>query len=315
MKTILKKFTKVLGLGLVTLSLIQCSDQEPVWKSKDKTKAVATTTMVADLVRVIGGDEVEVYGLMDAGVNPHSYEGTPRDTMALKSSDLVFFSGLHLEHKMAERLEKMDRAHAVTSKMEKSDLIFPAEEFAIYGDPHVWGDPILWSKGVQVVVDALSVQEPANAATYQRRGDSYVKELNELKVWVTNRLNEIPAERRFLVTSHDAFMYFSRAYGLEVRAMDGLSPDDKAGPKKVKELVQFIQDKKLKTIFPEHAVNEKRIQAIAQEAGISISNKKLFSDATGKLGKMETVGDETYDLGSYIGMQKHNVNAIVEGLK
>ena len=117
------------------------------------------------------------------------------------------------------------------------------------------------------------------------------------------------------MTSHDAFMYYAKAFGFEVRAIDGLAPGDKGGPKKVKELVAFIKEKNLKMIFPESAANSKGISAIAKEAGVAVSEHELFADATGTRGVMETVNGETYDVGTYIGMIKHNINAIVEGLK
>ncbi len=299
-----------------TLLASSCNKKNKViWKTDDKVKVVATTTMVTDLVKQIGGDKVEVYGLMDEGVDPHSYEGKPTDTIATKTADLVVYSGLHLEHKLADMLEKMDKSVAATTEMDKKSLITPEEELSQYADPHVWGDPQLWAKAVKPVVEALSKTDATNADYYKKRGDVYLVELNRLYVWSKKRLTEIPDEHRVLVTSHDAFMYFSRAYGLEVKAIDGLAPDDKAGPKKVKDLIQFIKDRKLKMIFSEHAVNAKSVKSIAQDAGVAISEKELFSDATGISGEMETVNGETYDLGTYIGMQKHNVNAIVGGLK
>jgi len=206
-------------------------------------------------------------------------------------------------------------SHAVTSGMGKSDLIIPEEKYSKYADPHVWGDPMLWAKTILVVVKALATKDPENGDKYASRGAAYLAELAELNNWAQERLSEIPAERRILVTSHDAFMYYSRAFKFEVRAIDGLAPGDKGGPKKVKELIEFIKDKQLKMIFPESAANSKGIAAIAKDAGVAVSEHELFADATGKRGEMETVNGETYDVGTYIGMMKHNVNAIVEGLK
>jgi len=304
-----------LAAALGSLLLSSCNKKAEIWTSEGKVKVVATTTMVADLVNQIGGDKVEVHGLMDEGTNPHSYENKASDTVATKSADLVFYSGLHLEHKLAEALEGMSNSTAVTSGMDKASLIAPAEGVSEYSDPHVWGDPELWIEAVKPVVASLSKADAANAEYYKKRGEAYVAELVELDKWSKSRLDEIPAENRVLVTSHDAFMYLSKAYDLEVKAIDGLSPDDNAGPKKVKQLIQFIKDRKLKMIFPEHAVNAKSVESIAQDAGVAVSKLELFSDATGVSGEMETVNGETYDLGTYIGMQKHNVNAIVEGLK
>lgn len=314
----MKLIHKVSLLLTVTCALLalSCNNKKgATWKSTDKVKVVTTTTMVTDLVKQIGGDKVEVYGLMDEGIDPHSYTGKTSDTLATKSADLVIYSGLDLEHKLADMLERMENTLAVTAGIEKGLLIRPEADLSQYSDPHVWGDPQLWVKTVQPVVDALSKADAANADYYQKRGDAYIVELNELYAWSKKRLAEIPAEHRVLVTSHDAFMYFSRAYDLEVRAIDGLAPGDKAGPKKVQDLIKFIKDRKLKMIFAEHSVNAKSVNSIAQDAGVSVSDKELFSDATGSLGEIETVNGESYDLGSYIGMQKHNVNAIVEGLK
>jgi manganese/zinc/iron transport system substrate-binding protein len=304
----------------VTLVLSNCTEKS-VWQSSDpfenggKLRVVATTTMVQDLVKVIGGDEVEIYGLMGDGVDPHSYTERSTDTTALKSADLVFYSGLHLEEKLQENLEHLKTSHAVTSSMERSELIIPEEKYSKYADPHVWGDPMLWAKTIDVVVDALVAKDPKNAEKYKERGVVYLEELKELNKWAKQRLSEIPVERRILVTSHDAFMYYSRAFDFEVRAIDGLAPGDKGGPKKIKELINFIKEKQLKMIFPESAANSKGIAAIAKDAGVPVSEHELIADATGRRGEMETVNGETYDLGSYIGMMKHNVNAIVEGLK
>lgn len=307
--------------SMLMLLLSGCSKKNQVWESDEtfesgaKLKIAATTTMVQDLVRVIGADEVEIYALMGAGVDPHSYVERPTDLTALKTADLVFYNGLHLEEKQQENLEKLETAHAVTGGMEKSDLIIPEEKYSKYADPHVWGDPMLWSNTIDVVVKAMAAKDPNNGDKYAERGKAYLAELIELDDWARKRLSEIPAERRILVTSHDAFMYYARAFDFEVKAIDGLAPGDKGGPKKIKELVKFIKDKQLKMIFPESAANSKGIDAIAQDAGVAVSEHELFADATGKRGEMETVNGETYDLGSYIGMMKHNINAIVEGLK
>jgi manganese/zinc/iron transport system substrate-binding protein len=318
-----KQSTIKIVLSLLMLALSNCSEKNnsQIWKSNEpfesggKLRITATTTMVQDLAKVIGGDEVEIYGLMGDGVDPHSYTERSTDTTALKSADLIFYSGLHLEEKLQENLEHLKTSHAVTSSMDRSELIIPEEKYSKYADPHVWGDPILWAKTITVVVDALVAKDPENSEKYKQRGEAYLLELIALDKWARERLSEIPAERRILVTSHDAFMYYSRAFDFEVRAIDGLAPGDKAGPKKVAELIDFIKAKELKMIFPESAANSKGIAAIAKDAGVAVSEHELFADATGKRGEMETVNGETYDLGTYIGMMKHNVNAIVEGLK
>ncbi len=314
---------KLVAMGLSLLVFNSCGGKgsQNVWESADgfesgaKLKIAATTTMVQDLVKVIGGDDVEIYGVMGEGVDPHSYSSRSSDRQALKSADLVFYNGLHLEETLQKNIELLKTAHRVTSGMEKSELVQPEEKYSAYADPHVWGDPLLWSKTIDVVVDALVAKDAKNGEKYKERGDAYRKELMDLSEWAKGRMREVPAERRILVTSHDAFMYYARAFDFEVKAIDGLAPGDKSGPKKVEELVAFIRERQLKMIFPESAANKKGIEAIAKDAGVAVSDKELYADATGKVGELETVNGETYDLGSYIGMIKHNVNAIVEGLK
>ncbi len=300
--------------------LTNCSEKT-VWRSTEpfetggKLRVTATTTMIQDLVHIIGGEDVEIYGMMADGIDPHSYTQRASDVTAMTTADLIFYNGLHLEATLQRKLENLENAHAVTKKLNQDALIQPSEENTKYADPHVWGDPLLWAKTITVVVDVLSKKDPANESRYSSRGAAYREELAALNTWVKSRIGEIPAEQRYLVTSHDAFMYFSKAFDIEVRAINGLAPGDKGGPKKVAELVDFIKEKEIKMIFPESAANRKGVKAIAQDAGTTVSEHELFADACGKRGDMETAHGETYDIGTYIGMIKHNVNLVVDGLK
>ena len=310
----------LLALCISIFSLTSCSEKS-VWKSTNsfesggKLRVTATTTMIQDLVHIIGGEEVEIYGIMADGIDPHSYTQRASDVLAITSADLIFYNGIHLEATLQEKLENLENAHVVTSQLHQDELVQPEEENSKYADPHVWGDPTLWAKTIPVVVDALSKKDPANKDKYSARGAAYREELIALNTWVKSRVEEIPTDQRYLVTSHDAFMYFSRAFNIEVRAIDGLAPGDKSGTKKVAELIDFIKVKNIKMIFPESAANDKAIKAIAQDAATTVSEHELFADACGKRGVMETSNGETYDVGTYIGMIKHNVNAVVEGLK
>lgn len=280
---------------------------------------VTTTTMVTDMVRYIGGERVHVYGLMGAGVDPHSYQVLFKDTAALKKADLVFYSGHHLEGKMQDVLEKRNESKggvfAVTDAIDDSKLLKPQEAFENYYDPHIWGNPEIWAECVDVVVKALSEADPEGAEEYEFRADEYYEQLQELHAWVKKRVEEVPAGQRVLVTSHDAFFYFGKAYGFEVRGLQGISTNSESGLKDRADLVQFIKDRKLKMIFPETSVNKKGIEAVAEEAGVKVSEHELFSDAMGEPGDKVTLHGETYDKGTYIGMIKHNVNTIVDGLR
>ncbi len=314
--------TIVIGIVLGCLFWMLKSNQDFVKLDKavgSKLRIVTTTTMVTDLVRIVAGDDAAVTGLMGPGVDPHSYQVTFNDTAALQKADLIFYSGQHLEGKMQDvlvkRAEKHGAVFAVTDGIEKSNLLMPEEEFQGYYDPHVWGDPKLWAKCIKVVANALSEADPGRAEDYQRRADDYHSELLALGEWVRQRISEVPSSQRVLVTSHDAFNYFGQAYGIQVRGLQGISTNSESGLKDRAELVAFIKERQLKTIFPESSVNAKGIKAVAAEAGVKVSEHELFSDAMGEPGDLVDLHGEIYDKGSYIGMIKHNVNTVVDGLK
>lgn len=312
----------VLGLlfGGLALLLKKSADDVTDGSPDDALlQVVTTTTMVTDMVTIIGGERVSVKGLMGAKVDPHSYQVTFKDTAALQKADLIFYSGQHLEGKMQDILEKRAKnkggAFAVTDALEESQLLKPQEEFQGYYDPHIWGNPKLWANCVDVVVKALSEADPEGAAEYELRADMYFDELKALHEWVEKRVAEVPESQRVLVTSHDAFFYFGKAFGFDVKGLQGISTNSESGLKDRADLVQFIKDRKLKMIFPESSVNAKGIKAVASEAGVKVSKHELFSDAMGEPGDVVELHGETYDRGTYIGMIKHNVNTIVDGLK
>ena len=320
----MKLYSRVLALmSLILLSLSSCSDPASiaVFEENGKLKVTATTTMVADLVRQIGGDHVQVHGLMGPGIDPHEYAETFRDTAAIKAADIVFYSGLHLETNMQATFEAMNakseragRVIAVTAAIPKDQLITPESDYADAHDPHVWGDPSTWRMTIPAVVEGLSALDEANADAYRQAGERYAVELGELAKWGQQRVQEIPAQRRVLVTSHDAFHYYARAFGFEVQGLEGVSTKGDASLKRNRELVEFIKQRGVKTIFSESSVNNKGIAAIARDADVVVSKEELYADATGE-DKMETRHGETYNHSTYIGMLKHNVNVIVEGLK
>ena len=261
-----------------------------------KLRVVTTTTMVTDMVKIIGGERILVQGLMGPGVDPHSYQVTFRDTAALQGADIIFYSGHHLEGKMQDVLEKRAKKHggvfAVTDGIAKADLLQPEEEFQGYYDPHIWGDPALWAGCLSVVVDALSEADPNGAEQYQERAGRYRDELLALHNWAQARIGEIAPEQRVLVTSHDAFHYFGKAFAVEVKGLQGVSTNSESGLKDRSDLVDFIQRRALKTIFPESSVNAKGIRAVAAEAGVQVSEHELFSDAMGEPGDTVTLHGE-----------------------
>jgi manganese/zinc/iron transport system substrate-binding protein len=279
----------------------------------DRVRVTATTTMVADLVRQVGGDAVEVYGLMGPGVDPHLYKASARDVTRLQQAEVVFYSGLMLEGKLQDVLVRLGRTGkpvvAVTSGLPEKDLLRPPGH-GEHPDPHVWFDVLLWSKAVDVVVRGLGDVRPAARETFVARGREVTAKMQALHEWALRRVAEVPPAGRVLVTSHDAFNYFGRAYGFKVVGLQGISTVDEASLAAVTQLVDFVKQNRVKAIFVESSVPPNAIRRISQDAGAKIGGE-LFSDAMGTAGQMEN----GHDLGTYEGMIRHNVTTIVEALK
>ena len=282
-----------------------------------KLNVVTTTTMVTDMVKEIGGERVEVVGLMGPGVDPHLYKPASGDVVKLQRAKVIFYSGLMLEGRMTDLFFRMARAgklvYAVTESIPEKDRLEPPE-FAGHWDPHVWGDPILWSKCIATVVDGLSKADPAGAADYAKSGKAVVASYEAMKAWALQRIAAVPRKQRILVTSHDAFNYFGQAFGFQVVAVQGLSTVTEAGLADIAKTVDFIKQKKIKAIFVESSVNPAAIERVSKDAGVKIGGE-LFSDACGRAGDIHEAHGEKYDVGTFVGMIKHNVNTVVDALK
>jgi len=266
--------------------------------------------MVADLVRNIGGSHVRVTQLMNAGVDPHLYKASPGDIKSLSEADIVFYSGQHLEGKMADHLHQLSRTKrsvAVTDGIAAEKLL-KNEDGVV--DPHLWFDVSIWQLASKRVLDELCKYDPNHAGDYTKAANAYDVELQKLHEYARTQLASIDNSRRVLVTAHDAFHYFGRAYQLEVKSIQGISTESEASVKQVNDLVAFIVDRKIKAVFVESSVSEKNIKALV-EGCASRGHKvdiggELFSDAPGADGTPE---------GTYVGMVKHNVDIIVKALK
>jgi manganese/zinc/iron transport system substrate-binding protein len=281
-----------------------------VYRGDFPIRAVCTTGMVADLVRNVGGDHVAVTQLMGEGVDPHLYKASTGDASALNGADVIFYSGLHLEGKMADLFVRMARkkpTFAVTEGIGEEHVL-ESEDGG--HDPHVWFDVSLWRKCVDVVRDALVKFDPKHAKEYESRAADYGKQLDTLHEEAKTRMASVPADRRVLVTAHDAFRYFGRAYGVDVRGIQGISTDSEAGVKEINALVDLLVKKKIKAVFVETSVSERNIKALVegcQSRGHAVKiGGELFSDAMGKDGTPE---------GAYPGMVRHNVETIAKALE
>jgi manganese/zinc/iron transport system substrate-binding protein len=274
-------------------------------------QVVATIGMVADVVRNVGGEHVKVDQICGPGVDPHLYHPLTDDVRMLSNADMVFYCGLMLEGKMTDSLIQIARkrpVHAVTEMISQSLLLEP-EEFSGHFDPHVWNDVSAWSQTVTVVEKSLANFDPQHASEYEQNGAEYRKKLATLHQYGIDSLATVPAGRRVLVTSHDAFNYFGRAYELEVIGVQGLSTESEAGVQHINNLVDMLVQKNVKAVFVESTVPRKNIQALQEGAASKghevVIGGELFSDAMGLSGTYEA---------TYEGMLDHNITVVTRGL-
>jgi manganese/zinc/iron transport system substrate-binding protein len=302
-----------LALFLV-ITLISCSlDNKDGTAPKEIINIVATTGMIADAAQVVGGPKVEVAGLMGPGVDPHLYKASAGDVALLSKADLIFYNGLHLEGKMSEIFEQMNKRGidtvAVTDGIDRSMLLTPPEFKGNY-DPHVWFDVSLWMKVVGTIRDNLIQKDPENADLYRANTERYLADLSELNQYVKTTTRTLPEDKMVLITAHDAFNYFGKGYGYEVRGLQGISTESEAGTADVQELAAFIVERKIPAVFVESSVPPKYIEAVqaaARAKGFNVEvGGELFSDAMGNPGTPEE---------NYIGMVRHNINTIVNALR
>ena len=284
----------------------------PADLSQRPIQVVTTIGMITDIVKNVGGERVRIIGLMGPGVDPHLYKASEGDVTRLAEADVVFYGGLHLEAKMAEVFERMQgrvTTVAVTDKIDRALLLAPPEFEGAY-DPHVWFDVRFWMQAVESVRDTLAQVDPVNAGRYESNTRAYLAELQALHEYVRARAASVPPEQRVLITAHDAFNYFGRAYGFEVRGLQGISTATEAGTADVQGLAAFIAERKIRAIFVESSVPQRTIEAVqaaVRARGFDVQiGGELFSDAMGNPGTPE---------GTYIGMVRHNIDTIVDALK
>ena len=275
-------------------------------------RIVATTAMVADIVRAVAGERASLTVLMGEGVDPHLYRATRSDVARMLEADLIFYNGLLLEGKMTDALVRVANSgkpvFAVTELIDESYLMAPPAFEGAF-DPHVWMDPSAWTKAVEVVRDSLAKVDPANAAAYGARATAYLQQIEALDAYAKDVLATVPTDRRVLVTAHDAFGYFGRRYGFEVMGIQGLSTESEAGLKRIEELVDRLVDQRIPAVFVETTIPEQSVRALIAGAAARgqtvVIGGSLYSDAMGPPG--------TYE-GTYVGMIDHNVTVIARAL-
>ncbi len=305
---------KALGSAALLCLLSGCGGKKDT-KAPDAPgtyKITATVGMIADIVRNVAGDHGNVTGIIGEGIDPHLYKPTAPDVKALQAADVIFYNGLMLEGKMSDILVRTARSgkpvFAVTEEIQNdSDYVMSDE--AQHFDPHVWMDVSGWIRAVAVVEKALSEYDPDHSEDYKTNATSYREELAKLDAYAKTAIGSIPEAQRVLVTAHDAFNYMARAYGLEVRGIQGVSTESEAGVKDIEDLVTFLVESKIPAVFVETSVSDKNIRALIEGCNAKghkvVIGGELFSDAMGTTG--------TYE-GTYIGMIDHNVTTITRAL-
>lgn len=303
---------KILFLFIVAVLLVGCGNNNAGGSGEEKPLVVTTTGQIADAVRIIAGDSVEVKSLMGPGVDPHLYKATQGDLQVLEDADIIFYNGLALEGKMSDIFEKMQKDKSVVAigEVVPKDRILNDEAHPELFDPHIWFDIEVWKLATHEITKSLTEEFSTDGDQFVENERKFFEELDELNGWTKERISEIPEEQRVLVTAHDAFNYFGESNGMEVRGLQGLSTDAEYGLKDIQNIVNFLVEQNIKAVFIEFSVSDKAMNAViegAKEKGRTLQiGGELYSDAMGAEGTEE---------GTYIGMYKHNVNTIVDSLK
>nr|WP_159886471.1 zinc ABC transporter substrate-binding protein [Paenibacillus puerhi] len=304
----------VIVLMGITAGLTACnSGAAPTSAGTDgKIKITTTIGMIADIVEQVGGEHVSVTALMKPGVDPHLYKASQGDVRKLEQADVIFYGGLHLEGKMIQLFENMAKQKttvAVTGSIPENKLLLVDDGSGTH-DPHVWFDVKLWILATEAVKETLASHDASHATEYKKNADAYIAKLQELDRYAAEQIASIPEGQRVLVTAHDAFGYFGKAYGIKVMGLQGISTASEYGSKDVSTLRDYLVTQKIKAVFVESSVPKKSIEAVIQGAAKQGHELKiggeLFSDAMGEAGTPE---------GTYIGMVRHNVDTIVKALK
>ena len=314
-KSIRKKFfvfTRVpqLCLGmLLSFALLSCTQQNSSSSSasNDKPKVVATSTIIADLTQEVGGDEIKLTGILKPGTDPHVYEPVPKDTQVMEEANLILYNGYNLEPGL---IKLMKSAGGKARQLAVGEAVKPVEldkgKGEVVPDPHVWGDVKNAIAMVNAIRDALIQLSPQDKEEFTKKAQQLSDELKQLDSWISVQIQTIPADKRKLVTTHDAFQYYGRAYQIPIAGtLIGISTEEQPSAQTVQRLVEEIKKTGVPTIFAETTINPALIKTVAQEAGIKLAPRELYSDSIGAPG---SEGE------TYIKMIEANTRTIVEAL-
>lgn len=301
----------IMGISLLTA----CGNSESEDISEENPlNVVATTSMIADLMERVGGETVTVSGLMGPGVDPHDYQPSTSDVNTMAEADLIAYNGLMLEERFVEVFEQLDQRGVpsiiMADALNEAELLDPEEdEESLEYDPHIWFSISHWESVTAHVADQLSEIDPENGDYYQDNAETYLTELDELRVYIEERIEEVPEHSRYLVTAHDAFQYFGEEFGFDVIGLQGLNTQTEAGTGDISGLADFLVDNEISAVFVESSVSPRNIEALIEASrsrGHEVENAgELYSDALGSIEQ---------DTETYLKMYRSNIDTIVDGL-
>ena len=314
----LKRMTTIGVLLTIAVVLAACNDDGDGADGDEPLNVITTTNWLHDAVANIGGDRIETESLMGAGIDPHDYVASEGDITRMERADVIIYNGHHLEGAMSDVLSQIGeqrRTLAVAEQIDDDLLLEPdhdllGDDFQAPYDPHIWFDIDLWKLASEIIRDELIELDPDNEDAYRENAEAYIAELDELEEYARDRIQEIPEQQRILITAHDAFGYFGRAFDMEVRGLQPITTDVEAAASDIRELADLIVEREIRAIFLETAVPPQGIEAVqaaVADRGFEsvISDDALFGDALGQDGT---------DEGTYVGAYRFNVDAIVNAL-
>ena len=295
-------------LGVLTgLVISSCGESRPT-SSTDQPSVVTTSTMITDWTKQVGGDEIKVTGILEPGADPHIYEPIPADSRAMEQADLIFYNGYNLEPELMKVMKgtgiRDDKTFAVAEVITPFDYDYDSQRVP---DPHVWGDAENAIDMVNAIRDRLIALSPEDEAEFRENAAEYTAKLEQIDSWISQQIQTIPADQRQIVTTHDAFQYYARAYGLDViGTLIGISTEEQPSAKTVKNLSNAVKNSNVPTIFAETTLNPALIQTVANEAGVKLAEQELYSDS---------IGAPDSEANSYLGMLIVNTRTIVQNLE
>ena len=299
----------LLSIGIMlSIGITGCESQTggDSGANNDKLQVVSTSTIVADLTERVGGDEIKHQGILQPGADPHVYEPTPKDSVAMEKADLILYNGFNLEPGL---IKMIDSAGVKADKYAIGEVVQPLD-FEYQGqkqpDPHVWGDAVNAIAMTKAIRDRLIELSPEDREEFTANATQLIEELKQVDSWITAQIQTIPQNQRKLVTTHDAFQYYTNAYGLEMAGtLIGISTEEQPSAQTVKNLSNSIKKMQIPAIFAETTINPQLIKTVAQEAGVKLAPQELYSDSLGAPGS---------DGDSYVKMLIANTKSIVESL-